>query len=147
MSYELFPPDKGITMFYICLAFYGFSLGATHTPATYFIGAYVDTLQDTASKDAANGIWNTMWEFGGSIGFLFGSFPDSSKWWEEATYLAGLGCIVVLASIVFLSISSSCDSDLMRSARNRLKGIFESSASPTPIGLTPRINSHAHDAK
>ena len=101
-------------MFYLCLALYGFSLGATHTPATYFIGAYVDTIEDTASKDAANGIWNTMWEFGGSVGFLFGSFPDNSKWWEEATYLAGLGCLVVLTSIAFLHVSNDCDNLLLK---------------------------------
>jgi len=123
LSYELFHPDNGITMFYLCLGFYGFSLGATHTPATYFLGMYIDSLEDTSSKDAANGLWNTMWEFGGSLGFLLGSFPDSSKWWEEATYLAGLGCLVVLASILFLSVSSGCDSSLLRLSRHRLKRI------------------------
>lgn len=131
LSYELFHPDNGITMFYLCLGLYGFSLGATHTPATYFLGMYVDSLDDTSSKDAANGLWNTMWEFGGSLGFLLGSFPDSSKWWEEATYLAGLGCLVVLASILFLSVSSGCDSSLLRLSRHRLKsmGIYPGGSS------------------
>lgn len=111
LSYEMFPTTNGIYLFYTLLGLYGFSLGATHTPATYFIGAYIDSLGDTASKDAANGIWNTMWELGGSIGFLLASFPNSTKWWEEATFLACLGCVLILVSIVFLQISTRCDQE------------------------------------
>jgi hypothetical protein len=111
LAYEMFPTPSGIYLFYALLVLYGLSLGATHTPASYFIGAYIDSLEDTASKDAANGIWNTMWELGGSIGFLLASFPNTTKWWEEATFLACLGCVIVLASIAFLQVSSKCDQE------------------------------------
>ena len=111
LSYEMFPATNGIYLFYAFLGLYGFSLGATHTPATYFIGAYIDSLEDTASKDAANGIWNTMWELGGSIGFLLASFPNTTKWWEEATFVACLACVLVLGGIVFLQVSTRCDQE------------------------------------
>jgi len=50
---------------------YGVCLGVTHTPAALLLGDAVEH-EDGVAKDAVNGIWNTMWEAGGSLGFLLG---------------------------------------------------------------------------
>eukprot|EP00928_Gymnodinium_smaydae_P015012 TRINITY_DN15506_c0_g2_i1.p1 TRINITY_DN15506_c0_g2~~TRINITY_DN15506_c0_g2_i1.p1 ORF type:complete len:488 (+),score=73.63 TRINITY_DN15506_c0_g2_i1:79-1542(+) len=54
-------------------ASYGFSAGLTFTAAAQLIADVVDRAEGHA-KDAANGIWNTMWELGGSTGFFLGGF-------------------------------------------------------------------------
>jgi len=54
------------------LAFYGVCLGLTHTPAALLLAEAVEHEERESCKDAVNGIWNTMWEAGGSIGFLLG---------------------------------------------------------------------------
>merc|ERR1719426_503747 len=47
---------------------YGLCLGLTHTPAAYLLGNAVDAYEDAAAQDAVNGIFNTCWELGGSLG-------------------------------------------------------------------------------
>merc|ERR1719352_2014548 len=54
-------------------AAYGFCAGLTFTAAAQLIAEVVDHAEGHA-KDAANGIWNTMWEAGGSTGFFLGGF-------------------------------------------------------------------------
>jgi len=53
------------------LALYGVCLGMTHTPAALLLADAIER-EEGRCKDAANGIWNTMWEAGGSLGFLLG---------------------------------------------------------------------------
>eukprot|EP00929_Paragymnodinium_shiwhaense_P062458 TRINITY_DN3117_c0_g1_i1.p1 TRINITY_DN3117_c0_g1~~TRINITY_DN3117_c0_g1_i1.p1 ORF type:complete len:494 (-),score=117.88 TRINITY_DN3117_c0_g1_i1:132-1613(-) len=53
------------------LVFYGVALGLTHTPAALFLADAIDH-EEGVAKDAVNAIWNTMWEAGGSLGFLLG---------------------------------------------------------------------------
>lgn len=52
-------------------AAYGFAAGLAFTAAAQLIAEVVDH-EECAGKDAANGIWNTMWEAGGSFGFFLG---------------------------------------------------------------------------
>merc|ERR1719191_344066 len=54
------------------LAVYGCFLGLTHTPAALLLADAIEHEEREAAKDAVNGIWNTMWEAGGSLGFLLG---------------------------------------------------------------------------
>lgn len=54
-------------------AAYGFCAGLAFTAAAQLIAEVVDKAEGHA-KDAANGIWNTAWEFGGSSGFAMGGF-------------------------------------------------------------------------
>jgi len=58
---------------FIAFAGYGFCAGLAFTSAAQLIAGVVDEAEGHA-KDAANGIWNTMWEFGGSTGFALGGF-------------------------------------------------------------------------
>jgi len=60
------------------LLVYGICLGFTHTPASLLLADATDAFSDNNSKDAVNGIWNTMWEAGGSLGFLLGGFFSHS---------------------------------------------------------------------
>merc|ERR1719482_2052408 len=92
-------------VFYMVLAVYGVLLGATHTPASYYLGDVVDNLEDTASKDAANGCWNTAWELGGSIGFLLAGIPDTTKWREEQQVILGCCGVLVMGAFGFTALS------------------------------------------
>jgi MFS family permease len=69
-SYE-FPEDQRLMVLYIALAFYGVCLGLTHTPSALLLADAIEH-EEGKAKDAVNGIWNTMWEAGGSLGFLLG---------------------------------------------------------------------------
>jgi MFS family permease len=55
------------------LAAYGACVGLTFTPAALLLADDIEH-QDGKAKEAVNGIWNTMWEAGGSIGFFLGGF-------------------------------------------------------------------------
>jgi len=52
---------------------YGMCLGVTHTPATLILSDAVEK-EEGRAKEVANGIFNTMWEAGGSLGFFLGGF-------------------------------------------------------------------------
>jgi len=54
-------------------AIYGLCAGLTFTSAAQLIAEVVDHAEGSA-KDVANGVWNTMWEAGGSVGFFLGGF-------------------------------------------------------------------------
>jgi len=64
---------KDETALFGTFAGYGFCAGLTFTSAAQLIADVVDHSEGHA-KDAANGIWNTMWEAGGSTGFALGGF-------------------------------------------------------------------------
>jgi len=69
-SYE-FPEDQKLTVLYIALSFYGVCLGLTHTPSALLLADAIER-EEGQAKHAVDGIWNTMWEAGGSLGFLLG---------------------------------------------------------------------------
>merc|ERR1719456_961398 len=64
---------KDETALFGTFAGYGFCAGLAFTSAAQLIADVVDHAEGHA-KDAANGIWNTMWEAGGSTGFFLGGF-------------------------------------------------------------------------
>jgi len=51
------------------LIMYGTCLALTHTPAALLLSDAIDS-EEGKAREAVNGIWNTMWEAGGSLGFL-----------------------------------------------------------------------------
>jgi MFS family permease len=57
----------------INLAMYGFCAGLTFTAAAQLIADVIDH-EEGPFKDAANGIWNCVWEAGGSLGFFLGGY-------------------------------------------------------------------------
>merc|ERR1719482_1466163 len=61
------------TMLWVSFGTYGFFAGLAFTSAAQLIAEVVDKAEGHA-KDAANGMWNTMWELGGSTGFALGGF-------------------------------------------------------------------------
>lgn len=89
-------------MFYICLVVYGVLLGLTHTGASLYLGEVIEELQDERSKGSANGIWNTGWELGGSIGFFAAGFASTDSWREEQNVLTALGVAVFISTAAFI---------------------------------------------
>jgi MFS family permease len=73
MSFHVYYYYQDETILFATFAGYGFCAGLTFTAAAQLIAQVVDQCEGHA-KDAANGIWNTMWEFGGSTGFALGGF-------------------------------------------------------------------------
>lgn len=92
-------------LFYAALFGYGVLLGLTHTPAAYMLGNAIDGLDDVASKDAANGIWNTAWEMGGSAGFVLAGYPATDNWRDEQWVLGLTASVVCLGTVGFLGLS------------------------------------------
>jgi MFS family permease len=88
-------------LFYVCLVVYGFLLGLTHCGASLYLGEVIDYLEDEKSKGAANGIWNTGWELGGSIGFAVAGSADTDSWKQEQRVLKALGILLFVATIAF----------------------------------------------
>jgi len=73
MSFHVAYYYKDETALFATFAGYGFCAGLTFTAAAQLIAEVVDNAEGH-SKDAANGIWNTMWEVGGSTGFFLGGY-------------------------------------------------------------------------
>jgi len=67
---SVYPHQKAL---YAGVLGYGMCLGVTHTPATLILSDAVEK-EEGRAKEVANGIFNTMWEAGGSLGFLLGGF-------------------------------------------------------------------------
>jgi MFS family permease len=105
-------------MFYICLVVYGILLGLTHTGASLYLGEVIEELQDERSKGSANGIWNTGWEAGGSIGFFAAGFADTDSWREEQSVMTGLGIAVFISTAAFIVLV--CRRKWLESARETL---------------------------
>merc|ERR1719213_315654 len=84
----------------VSLAAYGVCLGMTHTPAALLLATVIDH-EEGAAKDAVNGIWNTMWEAGGSLGFLLGGLL-AERYHEQMALLTGcgIGCVGIALLMV-----------------------------------------------
>mmetsp|Transcript_57023 Transcript_57023/g.183273 ORF Transcript_57023/g.183273 Transcript_57023/m.183273 type:complete len:466 (+) Transcript_57023:131-1528(+) len=85
------------------LLLYGTCLGLTHTPAALLLADAIEAEPDGQAKDAVNGIWNTMWEAGGSLGFLLGGLL-AEDYSGQRQLLRGLSvcCVLCAAAMVAL---------------------------------------------
>jgi MFS family permease len=101
------------TVFMTGLACYGIFLGLTITPSSFMLGEFVDSLRDSQSKDVANGIWNTLWEMGGSVGFFLAGIPKSNDWRGEQTVISISSITLIIAAIGFFYINDIIRSDLV----------------------------------
>lgn len=97
--------EKSEPVLWAGLVIYGVCLGLTHTPAALLLADVIDHEKDQCSKDAVNGIWNTMWEFGGSVGFLMGGLL-AERYQEQIELMTGYGVICVLAAFAMIAINS-----------------------------------------
>jgi hypothetical protein len=94
------------TFFYSLLVTYGVLLGVTHTAPALYLGEVLDSLEeDSQCKQAANGLWNTGWEAGGSLGFIAAGVASTDSWREEQAVLTSLGMCVVVSAAVFMAMS------------------------------------------
>ena len=89
------------TVFTALLAVYGIFLGLTITPSSFLLGEFVDSLKDSQSKDVANGLWNTVWEFGGSLGFFVSGIPRSNDWKNEGLVISLSSLTLIFAAVGF----------------------------------------------
>lgn len=95
---------KNEYVLWCALAFYGVCLGLTHTPAALLLAEAVEHEESEACKDAVNGIWNTMWEAGGSVGFLLGGLLAHEHHEQlELLFAYTILCMLVAATIVALT--------------------------------------------
>mmetsp|Transcript_33032 Transcript_33032/g.94390 ORF Transcript_33032/g.94390 Transcript_33032/m.94390 type:complete len:526 (-) Transcript_33032:585-2162(-) len=89
-AYE-FPEDQKLMILYIALTFYGVCLGLTHTPSALLLADAIEH-EEGKAKDAVNGIWNTMWEAGGSLGFLLGGLLAHNYQHQQELMVANAFC-------------------------------------------------------
>jgi MFS family permease len=88
---------------WLWLAIYGISLGLTHTPAALLLADAIGH-QEGRAKDAANGIWNTMWEAGGSLGFLLGGLL-AENYHDQINLMTGyiVFCVLSAGAMLFIA--------------------------------------------
>jgi len=82
---------------------YGVCLGLTHTPAALLLADAIEH-EEGRAKDAVNGIWNTMWEAGGSLGFLLGGLL-AENYDGQLRLLSGCSVCCVFSAAVMLAIA------------------------------------------
>lgn len=97
--------------FHLCLVLFGIASAGCFTPAGYLIGEYLDSLQNPATKDAANGIWNTLWEVGGCLGIALSGIPDARNWVQEQVLMASIGMVIIVCAFTFAWVSMLADDD------------------------------------
>merc|ERR1740133_909180 len=98
---------KNETALFGTFAAYGFCAGLAFTAAAQLIADVVDKAEGHA-KDAANGIWNTAWEFGGSAGFAMGGFLAHHHNEQMAlTTFFLVGCVVVASVMIAVGASQA----------------------------------------
>lgn len=119
------------------LACYGVCLGMTHTPAALFLADAIDQ-EEGKCKDAANGIWNTMWEAGGSLGFLLGGILAED--YEHQVQLMGAYAIFSFVSAAAMVTIMACPK---RSESNgKLERLLEAKKLGSDYGsTTPALES------
>lgn len=101
-----------LVVFMMCLAIYGIFLGLTITPSSFLLGEFVDSLKDSQCKDVANGLWNTVWELGGSVGFFVSGIPRSNDWKSEELVISTSSITLIVAAFGFFIVT-----DLIRKDR------------------------------
>lgn len=94
----------GTTVMWCGLALYGACLGITFTPATLLIGDAVENEDPGYAKDSVNSMWNTMWEAGGSLGFLMGGL-FAETYAKQRALFGGLAVfsMIITAIVIFLA--------------------------------------------
>ena len=102
---------KDPVVFMGSLAVYGIFLGLTITPSSFLLGEFVDSLKDSQSKDVANGLWNTIWELGGSVGFFVSGIPRSNDWRSEEVVISSSCLALIVAAIGFFFITQTIRRD------------------------------------
>jgi sugar phosphate permease len=118
---------KNEYVFMMSLGVYGTFLGLTITPSSFMLGEFVDSLRDSQSKDVANGIWNTLWEMGGSVGFFISGIPRSNDWKSEELVIGTSSVALLFASLGFFFITEVIRSDSKRLVIEEIKGIDDDS--------------------
>lgn len=83
------------------LVAYGISLGFTQTPAALLLKEVVDK-EEGRAKNVVNGVWNTMWEAGGSLGFLVGGFFAEDYWHQILLFAAFVLCCIFSCFLMHL---------------------------------------------
>lgn len=96
--------DMSKVWLYAALAIYGVFLGMTHTPAALLLADAIE-YEEGAAKDAVNGIWNTMWEAGGSLGFLLGGLL-AHRYEGQMRLTMGTAALCVVAAGLLMMVGS-----------------------------------------
>merc|ERR1740130_974454 len=105
MSFHVAYYYKDETALFGTFAAYGFCAGLTFTAAAQLIAEVVDKAEGHA-KDAANGIWNTAWEFGGSSGFAMGGFL-AHHYHEQMTLTTCYMVVCIVAAGVMIAVGAN----------------------------------------
>jgi len=101
--------SKNTNYLLVGLVMYGLCLGLTHTPATLFLGLAIEK-EDGVGKDAVNGIWNTMWEAGGSLGFLLGGLL-AEDYGDQIDLVTGCAACCLICAVLMLMVANRGNDD------------------------------------
>lgn len=111
--------DKSKALLATALVIYGVCLGFTHTPAALLLSDAIEDKEGT-EKDACNGMWNTTWEAGGSLGFLLGGLL-AHNYAGQLNLLAAFAVVCVVVAILMVLMAGWTPSVPMDSPRKSEK--------------------------
>lgn len=86
------------------LVLYGVGLGLTHTPAALLLAAAIED-EEGRSREVVNSIFNTMWEAGGSLGFLLGGHL-AEHYQEQMSLMTAYAICCTLTAIAMCCIAN-----------------------------------------
>lgn len=109
----------GESSLFFTLALYGTCLGMCHTPAALLIAEAIEEGGDGPAGDVANGIWNTMWEAGGSVGFLMGGLLSHS-YFSQLRLMGGVCVVCLISASTFFTAGNK---EVQKSMQNDMKDI------------------------
>jgi len=95
--------NPAYTTLALALVGYGVCMGLTNTPANLLAASVID-IEKGAAKDAANGIFQTMWEAGGSLGFLLGG-AFAERYHEQMGLLTGCAIFCAITAVAMFLVS------------------------------------------
>lgn len=102
MAFSCFQHGASVPVFVSALFLYGGLLGLTHTPANLILADAIE--QEGACKGAANGLFNTAMEAGGSLGFLWaGKFAEHYSGQMFLMFLFAIAAVICSALVMMFN--------------------------------------------
>jgi MFS family permease len=101
-------PNSNVLSFF--LVSYGVCLGFTVTPSALMLAPVVDQ-GEGVEKEVVNGLWNTTWEAGGSLGFLLGGLL-AARYHEQMGLLTWYAICCAACALAMVTVAGWPDEGL-----------------------------------
>mmetsp|Transcript_53150 Transcript_53150/g.99628 ORF Transcript_53150/g.99628 Transcript_53150/m.99628 type:complete len:575 (-) Transcript_53150:85-1809(-) len=90
-------------LLFVSLILYGVGMGLTFTPSTLLLATAIEN-EDGRCREVVNSIFNTMWEAGGSLGFLLGGLLAEHHQ-EQVNLMKTYAMLCVMTAVAILCVA------------------------------------------